>query len=130
VSLNHYSPCLIMPNNRIRLSLVEYYPFVNMDCPRFPTFHVSPGCQRPGIAIEIIKLLTSYLNLTIDVTKVRSVKFSKKEFIFRELDNNETDSSTMFLASNSSLAIKYDFTKELYQVCCFYIYLIKYSRYT
>jgi hypothetical protein len=47
------------------------YPFVNPECSsHIPRLRVGSSCQRPGMAIEILNLITAYLNLTIDVVKV------------------------------------------------------------
>lgn len=113
------SVSLIMSTHKIRISYVEFYPFVIADCSRFPTFHATSRCQRPGIAIEIFNLLTNYLNLTIEVTAVRTIDSANKKYIYDELDNNRTDTSAMLLANTSIHSKKYDFTKELYPVLFF-----------
>jgi hypothetical protein len=82
----------------------------------------------PGIAIEIITLLTNYLNLTIDIKKVRSYQLDYNSYTFDELDNNETDVFALTFGNTSTRAKKFDFTKELFSVCCSYSYLTTYSR--
>jgi hypothetical protein len=44
------------------------YPFANRNCSQ-PHFRVGSSCVIPGMAVEILKLITTYLNLTIDVIK-------------------------------------------------------------
>jgi hypothetical protein len=98
---------------------MEDYPMVNGDCPRMPNFHVSPRCPRPGMAIEIIMLLTAYLNLTIDVAKVRKYE-PDYSYIYDELYNNETDLYAVLNFNTSTRAEKFEFTNKLYFVSCFY----------
>ena len=111
-----------MSNDRIRISFVDYYPFVNGNCSRIPHFRVGSSCPMPGFAVEIIALLTNYLNLTVDVAKVGpNVEGSIN--IFDEVYNNETDVyAWTFGEITPAYATKYDFTKELYLVCCSYSY--------
>jgi hypothetical protein len=110
---------LIMSNDRIRISFGGGYPWVNVNCSRIPHFRVGSSCPMPGMSVEIIALLTNYLNLTVDVTKVDSYH-ADYSYVFDELYNNEMDLFTMFFINTSTRAIKFDFTKELYLVCCFY----------
>lgn len=58
-----------MTEDRIRVSFMLNYPHANENCSRLPHREGS-SCQLPGIAVEIIQLIASYLNLTIDVIKV------------------------------------------------------------
>ena len=114
-----------MSNDRIRISFMEGYPMVNGNCPRVPNFHVSPGCPMPGMATEIIILLTTYLNLTIDVTKVGHMAPGWVN-AFDEVYNNETDTyGLLFIERTPAFTTKFDFTKGINSVCCPYSCLIE-----
>jgi hypothetical protein len=112
-----------MSNNRIRISFMKDYPYVNKNCSRIPHFRVGSSCPMPGMAVEIIALLTNYLNLTVDVAKVRS-HVNGWINTFDEVYNNETDVYALLFGENTPVfTTKFDFTKEIYSVCCFYIFL-------
>ena len=102
---------------------MEEYPFVNGNCSRIPHFRVGSSCPMPGMAIEIINLLTNYLNLTVDVAKV-GPRIAGWINAFDEVYNNETDVYALFFGEiTPAYTAKYDFTKEIYSVCCSYNYL-------
>ena len=105
-----------MSNDRI--SFMEYYPLVNGNCSQ-PHFHVGSNCPMPELAVEIIALLTNYLNLTVDVAKMDSYR-ANFSYIFDLVYNNETDLYARFFVNTSTRAIKFDFTNALYLVCYFY----------
>jgi hypothetical protein len=70
----------------------------------------------PGMAVEVLNLITTYLNLTIDVIKVTS---NVKEWstTFSEVYNNETDTYALFFGNNPAEYIeKLDFTKPVFKV--------------
>jgi hypothetical protein len=46
------------------------YPHLNDNCSKAPHLRVGSSCNMPGLAVEILNLLTTYLNLTIDIVKV------------------------------------------------------------
>jgi hypothetical protein len=69
----------------------------------------------PGIAVEIIALLTNYLNLTIDVVDVRGYT-SDYSYISKELENNETDLYATF-SNPTTHTTKFNSAKDLYRVC-------------
>src|ERR1700733_2202076 len=102
-----------MSNDRIRISFAEAYPWANVNCSRIPHFRVGSSCPMPGMAVEIIGLLTNYLNLTVDVAKVGPSQEDYKYF-FDEVYNNVTDVYAWFFTNTSTRSIKFDFTKELY----------------
>jgi hypothetical protein len=71
----------------------------------------------PGMAVEIIALLTNYLNLTVNVAKVGPTAPGRIN-AFDEVYNNETDMyGLLFSDFTPAYTIKYDFTKEIYSVC-------------
>jgi hypothetical protein len=70
------------------------------------------------MAVEIIQLLTSYLNLTIDV----HLKAYDSDFRYKYdmIYNNETDLIANFFINTTKRAAKFDFTRELYLVSKFW----------
>lgn len=76
-------------SNRIRVTFNNQYPLVNGNCSRVPSFHVTRGCPRPGIFVEMLTLITNYLNLTVDY-KVKSL-VTNMGGEFDSIYNNETD---------------------------------------
>jgi hypothetical protein len=58
-----------MAENQIRVSFMITAPFLNENC---SGIHYRPGpiCESPGVAVELLYLITTYLNLTINKVKV------------------------------------------------------------
>lgn len=102
-----------MTDNTIRIAFLQVDPWINWNCSRVPNFHVTPSCPRPGIIVEMIWLLTNYLNLTLDSKKV---EIGDEDFSYSEYYTNETDLVSWFFDNSSKRALKWDFTKELYSV--------------
>lgn len=107
-----------MAEDRIRVSFMLNYPFVNPKCSHVPHFRVGPKCSLPGLTVEILQLLTTYLNLTIETVKV--IETSEGYKAFDEVHNNETDTYA-FLYSEDVIDFKdrFDFTNEVFAVCRF-----------
>lgn len=109
-----------MAENRIRISFMPNYPFVNPKCPHMPHFRASSYCQMPGFAAEILYLLTTYLNLTIDVIKVTRRRKNYK-LVFDEIDNNETDTYAILYNENTiDNKNQFNFTNEVFMVYRFF----------
>jgi hypothetical protein len=44
-----------MANSKIRVTYTEDHPFVNNDCPKMPSLHVTKGCPRPGKCVFVVQ---------------------------------------------------------------------------
>lgn len=108
---------VIMSAERIRISYMITYPFVNENCSHIPRLRVGSTCEMPGLTIEILNLITAYLNLTIDVVKViPHVKGWSN--IIDEVLNNETDTYALLFSDHTdTYREKFDFTSEVFRVC-------------
>jgi hypothetical protein len=106
-----------MSEDRIRVSFMPNYPAVTANCSIIPHFRVGSTCIMPGMAIEILNLITSYLNLTIDVVKVIPYT-SKWDNLYTEILENQTDTYAFFSGKNiQGYPNKFDFTQTLFDVC-------------
>lgn len=99
---------------RIRINFVDHYPSVNGNCSRLPSFHVTRGCPRPGLTVEILTLLTNYLNLTVDA-KIEPYH-SNFTYMLDAIYQNETDLYAGMFINTTLRAPWFDFTEGLYQV--------------
>lgn len=96
------------------------YPFVNGDCSNIPRYRSGRSCQMPGLANELLMLITTYLNITINVVKTSRTAVPGWSNTFDEIYNNETDTYALLFSEHSkSYANKFDFTKEVFSVCFF-----------
>lgn len=115
-----------MPSDQIRVSYMISYPFVNGNCSHIPRLRIGSSCLRPGMAIEILNLITTYLNLTINVVKViPNVKGWTNTV--DEVFNNETDTYSLFLSNDFHNDYENDlnFTKMVFTVYCFLLKFLK-----
>jgi hypothetical protein len=80
----------------------------------------------PGMAMEILTLITTYLNLTIDVVKVTPYAFGWSNF-YKEVRDNETDTYALFSGNNiRGYEKQFDFTETVFEVHDFYSIFIMY----
>uniref|UniRef100_A0A914UV88 Ionotropic glutamate receptor C-terminal domain-containing protein n=1 Tax=Plectus sambesii TaxID=2011161 RepID=A0A914UV88_9BILA len=52
-------------NGILRVAIARNPPDAFDNCPRFPTFEQSQNCPYPGWCLEVLYMLTQYLNVTI-----------------------------------------------------------------
>ncbi|KAI6172409.1 hypothetical protein M3Y98_00969800 [Aphelenchoides besseyi] len=97
----------------IRVSFMKAYPFFNENCTHPPHYRIGKTCLS-GIAVEIIGLIASHLNLTIDVVRV-SDRVPGWINAFDELYKNQTDVYGLFFGEHTpTFTSRYDFTKAIY----------------
>jgi hypothetical protein len=114
---------LVMSEDRIGVSFMLNYPFTNANCSKVPHFRVGYTCFMPGMAVELLNLITAYLNLTIDVVKV-TPPVSHYSITFEEISNNETDTYALLTERLTNYKEKLDFTRMIFLVCFFFIFII------
>jgi hypothetical protein len=70
----------------------------------------------PGMAVEILSLITTYLNLTIDVVKVTPYMLGWNNF-YKEVRDNETDTYALFAGKNlQGYEKQFDYTETVFEV--------------
>ncbi|KAI6180140.1 hypothetical protein M3Y98_00687300 [Aphelenchoides besseyi] len=104
----------------IRVVWMDYYPMAAgfENCPRLPTYRESYRCILPGMAVEIIKLIADFLNMTIVDVVVNRTNFL--EVIDALADEQyDLDLIGMTFERTDSRLKRYDFTHALYEVSLF-----------
>ncbi|KAI6192350.1 PBPb domain-containing protein [Aphelenchoides bicaudatus] len=94
----------------IKVAVFDYYPMVNSKC-KLPTWRVSKLCDAPGLAVELIKLQTDYLNWTIEAD-VKSWDDYDDE---RSLDNGTYDMYALTYEKTDVREGYFDFSTGLYE---------------
>ncbi|KAI6204529.1 hypothetical protein M3Y94_00685000 [Aphelenchoides besseyi] len=100
----------------IRVVWMDYYPMATgaKYCPKLPTYRESYRCILPGMAVEIIKLIADFLNLTIVDVVVNRTNFL--EVIDAMADERyDVDLIGMTFERTDSRSKRFDFTHELYE---------------
>ncbi|KAI6219063.1 hypothetical protein M3Y95_01127100 [Aphelenchoides besseyi] len=100
-------------NQTIRVSYMKDFPFFNAKCSHV-NHRVGSTCQFPGMTSEILNLIVTYLNLTMEVVKV-SPFVPTWNNTFDEVYNNETDLYALFYNEHTKRYVsKFDFTKPIF----------------
>ncbi|KAI6190494.1 Guanylate cyclase [Aphelenchoides bicaudatus] len=103
----------MLPQKTLKVSFFHFYPMVNAHCNKFPKLHVTKDCPMPGLAVEIIKLVTNYLNLTIEVDFTGPI-----EVLHDQLPtlNTSVDLLALTFERTTFREHEFDFSVPLYEV--------------
>ncbi|KAI6177796.1 hypothetical protein M3Y97_00946700 [Aphelenchoides bicaudatus] len=103
--------------NEIRIYYRTWFPFLNRNCTRVPTFHPNAYCLYPGMMIEMLNLITKKAGLKI--VNVRSKKDDNDHLgyntINQLIDNVYDIEATTWQITDERLKL-FDFTESLYLV--------------
>jgi hypothetical protein len=117
-----------MSQDRLRVSFMLNYPYVNKTCSNPPHFRVGSTCSMPGMVVEFLNFITTYLNLTIDVVKVIPYTSDWKP-LYNEILENKTDTYALFDGKNiQGYENKFDFTETVFEVRLFHSIFIIYFK--